>query len=168
MKTILIPTDFKPESLNCIAELVKKVYPEKLNIIMVHLLKITDSEQELLMLARRSTEYNYISPGFYKAYVQAKNNYADRINKISIEFFFGSTVAAFRNFLDAHQVDSIVLLDDYQYESISKDSVDPLAFINRSKTHVIHLNCNPAIQYTLPKLKPSAVPADLELSNSIG
>ncbi|EHQ30494.1 hypothetical protein [Mucilaginibacter paludis] len=153
MKTILIPTDFKVESLNCISDLFKRVYPEKLNIILVHMLDITDSIQELLMLSRRSTEYKHISPEFYKALAQIKANYADRLDRVNIEFFFGSTVAVFKNFLEANQVDSVVLLNDYHYDMLTEDGIDPLLLVNRSKAHVIHLDWNPVIKYTLPKLK---------------
>lgn len=156
MKTILIPTDFKVESLNCISDLFKRVYPERLTIILVHMQEITDSIQELLMLSRRSTEYKYISPEFSKSLSLIKSNYADRLNRVHIEFFFGSTVAAFRNFLEANQVDSIVLLNDYDYDMLTDDSIDPVLLVNRSKAHVIHLDCNPVIQYTLPKLKQGA------------
>ncbi|MFD2147998.1 hypothetical protein [Mucilaginibacter antarcticus] len=120
MKTLLIPTDFKLESLNAVSRLVETLHPQKLNIVMVHMLGITDCMGELELLSRRSVEYRLISSEFYNSCIRLKQQHADVIEKIDVTFFYGYTMAAFRNFLDAQDIDAIVKLDDYDYQLLTE------------------------------------------------
>jgi len=142
MKTLLIPTDFNLASLNCIPGLVQRYAPEKVEVILVHMMKVTDNIGELLMLSRRSSEYRHISEDFYKACSQLKQQYADSINNIRIEFFYGSTVAVFKNFLEANEVDAIVMLENYDYRMLNKNSSEPALLANRSGYELVYTNCN--------------------------
>ena len=141
MKTLLIPTDFNIRSLNCIPALTKQYAPEKINIVLVHMMKITDNIQELLMLSRRSTEYQHISEEFYNTCAELRQNH-NHINNIRIEFFYGSTIAVFKNFLEANEVDAIVMLENYEYAMLNKNSVDPNQMVNRSGQPIIYTTCN--------------------------
>jgi hypothetical protein len=141
MKTLLIPTDFNVKSLNCIPGLIQQYAPQKLNIILVHMMKITDNIHELLMLSRRSAEHQHISGEFYNACALLKREHANSINNIRIEFFYGSTVAVFKNFLEANEVDSIVMLQDYPYAMLNKNSIEPAILVNRSGINVVEANC---------------------------
>ncbi|WCT14786.1 hypothetical protein [Mucilaginibacter jinjuensis] len=146
MKTLLIPTDFKLQSLNCIPQLTQQFYPHKLNIILVHTIGVTDSISELLMLSRRSVEYRHIPDAFYKACNEIKHDYKININEIRIEFFYGNTVAAFKNFLEANGVDAIIDLENYDYELLTEKSSDPTLLMSRSGVEVI------AIDTMLPEI----------------
>ncbi|OKS86879.1 hypothetical protein [Mucilaginibacter polytrichastri] len=147
MKTLLIPTDFKLQSLNCIPQLTKQLYPHKLNIIMVHVISVTDSITELLMLSRRSAEYRYIPDAFYMACKEIKESYKNNVNEIRIEFFYGNTVAAFKNFLDANEVDAIVDLANYDYELLTEKSSDPTLLMSRSGMKIMTVDTElPAVK----------------------
>jgi hypothetical protein len=153
MKTLLIPTDFKLKSLDCIAGLTQRYYPEKVKIVLVHMMKITDCAQELQMLSRRSAEYQHISQDFYNTCAQLKQKYANSINNIRVEFFYGSTLVVFKNFLEANEVDTIVMLENYDYAMLNKNSVDPALLVNRSGVQLLHMDC------TQPQ-KPELVEAE--------
>jgi hypothetical protein len=141
MKTLLIPTDFDVESLKSIPVLVNRFYPEQINIIMVHMMKITDSITELLMLSRRSTEYQHISQDFENKCNQLKKQFPGNIHSIRYEFFYGNTVATLDNFLDANEVNAIVLLNNYTYQTLNKYSVEPSILVNRCKTEKVFVDC---------------------------
>lgn len=143
MRTILIPTDFKSETLNCMPELLKRTYPDELNLIFTHVLEITDSEQELLMLSRRSAEYRYIPDEFYKHAAKLRVAYPERIKNLRIEFFYGSTVAVFNNLLEANHVDAVVKLNNYEYDELTPNSVDPSILIERCSSPVLYLDSKP-------------------------
>jgi hypothetical protein len=132
MKTLLIPTDFNPESLHCIPALTSRYANQRLNIVLVHMMSVTDNIGELLMLSRRSAEYRHISQEFYNRCAKLKQQYAGKLENIDIKFFYGNTVAAFKNFLEANEVDSIVMLENYPYQKLTKTSIDPSLLINRS------------------------------------
>ncbi|NCD70120.1 hypothetical protein [Mucilaginibacter agri] len=153
MKTLLIPTDFKLQSLNCIPQLAKQVYPHKLNVLMVHMLGITDSISELLMLSRRSAEYRHIPDAFYRACNEIRSNETNNVIDIHIEFFYGNTVAAFKNFLDANDVHAIVNLQNYDYELLTEKSIDPAVLIYRGGKPIIDADPTLPITTQVPELK---------------
>jgi hypothetical protein len=151
MQTLLIPTDFNTKSVDCIPELTQRYYPEKVNILLVHMMKITDCAQELQILSRRSAEYQHISEEFYTTCTTLKHKYADRINDIRVDFFYGSTVASFKNFLEVNEVDSIIMLENYIYNQLNKDSIQPGILVSRSGVEVINVSCNKAARPDVAK-----------------
>jgi len=140
MKTVLVPTDFKLESIRIIDALVQHQKNETLNIIFVHAFKLSDSITDMLMLSRRSRDYENVSDEFYQQLNQAKAKYPNQINAIGIEYFYGSTVAAFKNFIEAFDVERIAYLKEYNFTPINKYSVDPKILTARAGCEVIQLN----------------------------
>ncbi|RNL54106.1 hypothetical protein [Pedobacter jejuensis] len=140
MKTVLIPTDFNLESTKAIDALVQNLEGEKLNLIFVHAFKLSDSITDMLMLSRRSRDYENVSDEFYSLLNEYKNKYQGNINTIGIEYFYGSTVAAFKNFLEAFDVDAIAFLKDYKFTPINKYSINPKYLGERSGCKVLNLN----------------------------
>ncbi|MFC4212595.1 hypothetical protein ACFOWA_15450 [Pedobacter lithocola] len=140
MKTVLIPTDFNLESTKVIDALVQNLAGEKLNLIFVHAFKLSDSITDMLMLSRRSRDYENVSDEFYALLNEYKTKYQSNINTIGIEYFYGSTVAAFKNFLEAFDVNAIAFLKDYKFTPINKYSIDPKYLGERSGCKVLNLN----------------------------
>lgn len=148
MKYLLIPTDFNLTTLNCIPALVKKFYPQKLEIILVHMVKLTDNMQDLAMLSRRSAERQHIGKEFYEAIELLKRTNPDSINDIRIEFFYGSTIAVFREWLEANHIEDIVVLEDHRYQMLSRNSIDPALMVNRVGKNRIRMMCEPTAKRT--------------------
>jgi hypothetical protein len=140
MKTVLVPTDFKLESIKIIDALVQHQQNKNLNIIFVHAFKLSDSITDMLMLSRRSRDYENVSDEFYQQLNQAKAKYPTQINTIGIEYFYGSTVAAFKNFIEAFEVERIAYLKGYDFTAINKYSIDPKILTERAGCEVIQLN----------------------------
>ena len=140
MKTVLVPTDFKLESIKIIDALIQHQKNETLNIIFVHAFKLSDSITDMLMLSRRSRDYENVSDEFYQQINQAKAKYPSQINAIGIEYFYGSTVAAFKNFIEAFDVERIAYLKEYNFTPINKYSIDPKILTERAGCEVIQLN----------------------------
>ncbi|UKT64559.1 hypothetical protein [Pedobacter mucosus] len=140
MKTILIPTDFNLENTKILDALVQSQPNEKLNIIFLHAFKLSDSITDMLMLSRRSRDYENVSDEFYQRLTHYKNKYAQNINTIGIEYFYGSTVAAFKNFIDAFDVNCIAYPKNYIYQPLNKFSIDPKFLTARCGCEVLELN----------------------------
>ncbi len=131
MKTILIPTDFNASALNCIPELCASMKEKDLKIIFVHLFRLSDSISDLLMLSRRSREFEHISDDFHEGCQRLKKDFPE-IKSIRIEFFYGSTLSMFKNFLEANDVDCILHPEFCICEKLNKTSVDPSALVAKS------------------------------------
>ena len=142
MKTVLVPTDFDLESLTIIDALALTNPSETLNIVLMHAFKISDSISDLLMLGRRSKDYEHVSDEFYTQMNLYMQKYKGKIERISIQYFYGNTVAAFRNFIENLEVSYIAYPIDYQFNALSKYSIDPRTLISRSKCDVLALATN--------------------------
>src|SRR4051812_4045176 len=105
MKTtnILIPTDFSLATLSTVNTLLAKHPEQKFNITLVHFLQLSDSITELLMLKRRSREYLHIGSEFEDRLTYLRQQYPQQIGVLYAEFFYGSTVAVFKNYLEAKE-----------------------------------------------------------------
>ena len=141
---ILIPTDFSLASLNTIMGLVKKHPEERFNITLVHFFKLSDSEAELLMLARRNREYTHISQEFEDQLNDIRKNFPQQVARVHAEFFYGNTVAIFKNYLEARNIETIVCLDCHNYNQLTKNSLDPQMLVKRSGCKLINITQAPA------------------------
>lgn len=149
MKTILIPTDFKESSVKSTQNLLKGMKNESVKIIFFHAYKLTDSISDLLMLSRRSTDYAQIPEEFHKALFHLKQSFSATVDGIAIEYFYGSTMAAFRNFAEANEIDCVFFPEQYSFNKISKYSIDPMLFLDKSGIPFIRIQPATVIQKNL-------------------
>lgn len=140
MKTVLVPTDFQVESLKIIDSLVRTGQPDQLVIVFMHAFKLSDSITDMLMLNRRSRDYNHVSDEFYSQIEIYKKKYPEAIKFIGIEYFYGSTVAAFRNFIERINADCIAYAKSADFRAINKFSIDPALLIKRCGCAVLELD----------------------------
>ena len=131
MKTVLIPTDYRTASLEYIPQLLSNFSAEEVEVVMVHMMSVTDCERELMMLSRRSAEYKHIPDEFYRVCIDLRKKYEGQLKNIRLEFFYGNTTAVFRNFIDANNIDAVLQLNGYEYRKLNKASINPVEMINR-------------------------------------
>jgi hypothetical protein len=158
MKNILIPTDFNVSALACIENLCKQHENSRFQLIFIHLFKISDSITELLMLSRRNREYDYVSDEFYQACEKIKAEFP-QIEHIKVDFFYGSTLSMFRNYLEAQDVDAVLDLKHCSLKPLNKMSVNPEGLIQKCGLEVLHLQ---AVQKS-----PNRVPAKEQLQEAV-
>jgi len=142
MKTVLVPTDFNVESLKIIDSLVLTNKPQDVGIIFMHAFKLSDSITDMLMLSRRSRDYENISDEFYTQIELYKQKYPNHIKFIGIEYFYGTSVAAFKNFIEGRNADCIAYPKAYNFTAINKYSIDPITLIKRCGCEVFELDIN--------------------------
>lgn len=138
MQTILIPTDFQIKSINTITAISEDFEGKDITILFTHMFKLSDSISDLLMLSKRVKEYDYVGEDFYRGCHELKQNYPN-VKSIRIEFFYGGTLAAFKNFLETNQVDFILDPLACQCASLNKSSIDPAVLINRANLPILQL-----------------------------
>lgn len=125
MKNILIPTDFTIKSLKLINAVVEQYSEQSLKIYLVHALEQDTSISGLLFFKKRSKAHFMYSESFLEACEMLKNKYHSTIQNIQIEFYFGQSNAYKRNFLEARNIDVVILPINYQFEKCSEDSICP-------------------------------------------
>lgn len=138
MKTILVPTDFNTSALDCVESLCRQFEGQELGFIFMHMFKLSDSMSDLLMLSRRSREFELISDDFYNRCNELKNRYP-QVKFIRAEFLYGSTMSMFKNFIDGNEVGHILHVDNSNVSKINKSSIDPSVLIARCGLPVISI-----------------------------
>lgn len=149
MQTILIPTDFNCTSVNCITSLCNQLPEQELNFIFIHMFKLSDRIGDLLMLSRRNKEYKYVSQEFYDQCELMKQNHP-QIKAIKIEFFYGSTVGMFRDYLENAGVNQILDPSNCSTGKLNNNSADPGLLVQRAGFPIIHISTNQPVT-KLPK-----------------
>ena len=139
MKTILIPTDYQASAFNCIPSVVSQLQSEEIKLVFVHMFKLSDSVTDLMMLSRRSREYEKVSDEFYQRCNEAKARYP-QITNIKIEFLYGSTLSMFKDFLEDNEVDAVVETDAGSFNPIHKSSINPAVLVQKCGLPVISIN----------------------------
>lgn len=130
MQTVLIPTDFSVSAPDCIPALCNQFRQQDLSLVFVHLFKLSDSESELLILSRRSKEFELVTDEFQSRCLELKRKYR-QIQSLRVEFFYGNTMQTFKNFLEGNCIDYILHPADCKVSKLNKYSIDPVTLVHK-------------------------------------
>lgn len=150
MQTILVPTDFNIKALDCVPAISKQFVGEDVAFIFVHMFKLSDSITDLLMLSRRSREFELIDNNFYNRCneIKSQNN---KIKAIRVEFLYGSTLSMFRNFIEANDVTHVLKAEHCSIGKLHKSSIDPMTLIQKCGLPEINIKTVQAEPVTINK-----------------
>lgn len=130
MKTVVIPSDFSIESIQ-VAEKIVRDSKEEMRIIFTHLFHVADDIQDLLFSNYRKKEYEFVSETFRNECKILEDLYSETLKSIKIEFFYGSRLASFKNFLDYNQADYIAYSESHGIPKLSKSSLETLPVVKK-------------------------------------
>jgi hypothetical protein len=132
VKKILIPIDFRTESLNTLKYALEEQKQEKSSIILMYSVFSSDSISELLFYNPSKIIEALVSSNFNDAINIIKNTYESSLHSLIIELFHGLNINAFLSFHEAHGIDLVYLPRDYNLKP-HKNGFDPIPVIIKSK-----------------------------------
>jgi hypothetical protein len=132
VKKVLIPTDFKIESLNTLKYCLEERKHEKSSVILMYSAYNSDSITELLFYNPAKIVEGLVSTNFKDAINIIKNTYESSIHSFKIELFHGLNRNAFLNFYEAHKIDLVYLPKEYRLK-LYENGFDPIPLIKKSK-----------------------------------
>jgi hypothetical protein len=132
VKKILIPIDFKIESLNTLKYCLEERKLEKTSVILMYSAYNGDSITDMLFYNPRKIVEALVSSNFNDAINIIKNSYESSFDSFKIELFHGFNTNAFLNFYDTHGIDLVYLPKDYCLKPY-KNGFDPIPLIKKSK-----------------------------------
>ena len=138
VKKILIPIDFKIESLNTLKYALEERKQEKSCIILMYSAYSSDSITELLFYNPAKIIKALTSPHFNDAINIIKNTYESSLHSIQIELFHGLNRNAFLNFYEAHGIDLVYIPKDY-YLKPHKNGFDTIQLIKEANVQYIEV-----------------------------
>lgn len=130
-KTILFPTDFSILSLKMVQTAIQDHPGEKLDLVLIHGIHLSDSIAELLFFSRSAVIKELSNEGFENACFLLNNLFSKSINSLRTELFTGFTQSAFQAFLTGLHADKIYVPVKLQLEH--KMSMELSGFIAKSK-----------------------------------
>lgn len=132
MKKILIPTDFSGQSLDILTDYLLSSNESEVSVLFFSIVELSDSITDLLLLSKRTKEIELI-PKSFENYCNCVQKEFERIKEVQFEYFYGNTIALFRNFLDANHIDEIVYDPLIKLQLITNVSSNPIEMIERCK-----------------------------------
>ena len=132
LKKILIPIDFRIESLNTLTYCLEERKEEKSTVVLMYSAYSSDSITELLFYNPAKIIEALVSPNFTDAINIIKNKYESSLHSFKIELFHGLDRNAFLNFYGAQGIDLVYLPKDYCLKP-HKNGFDPIPLIKKSK-----------------------------------
>ncbi len=131
-KKILIPIDFRIESLITLKYALEERKQAKSNVILMYSAVSSDSISDLLFYNPAKIIGDLVSPQFNDGINIIKNTYESSLHSLIIELFHGLNRNAFLNFHEAHGIDLVYLPKDYNLKP-HKNGFDPIPIIKKSK-----------------------------------
>lgn len=135
MMNVLIPTDFSYTSLNYAAQAARQL-GEKCNVFLFHALDVPDNLADTMSRVGIRADQKLITEELRVRCRKIKSNNPGIAN-IYMRIMHGTTLAAFRNFADANEIDLIFLPEGYQFRAVVRDSVDPTDWFGQSGIKVL-------------------------------
>ena len=163
MRNILIPTDFTVKSLQLVTKTLEALDQQPTNIILFHAFDINTQSPDLLLSSRRLPYADVLTDEFRNGCRKIKTAHCRYVNQVNIRHMFGSTVAVFRNFIDANDIDMIIYPNDYVFQKVTPQSIDPEKLFRKSGIPVLH----PVVRKTTI-IQPSSAPHAETLSVLVG
>jgi len=144
MRNVLIPTDFTVQSLDLVSRTVSALDNQPTNIILFHAFDINITAPDVLGNSRRLPYATLLTDEFRGACRRIKQNSGSFLKDLSIRHMYGSNVRVFRNFIDANDIDMIICPEDFVFNKVSPDSVNPEKMFRKSGVPVL----NPVLRKT--------------------
>lgn len=115
--TILIPVDFKVESLKSLKLYLNACPHERINVILVYAERSSGSITDLLFYSPSKRVTELCDGIFLEALSMIKNRYDSVIHRIKVELFNGTTAGALNTFIDANGVSEIINPVNYTFQT---------------------------------------------------
>ncbi len=139
--TILIPTDFTVQSLNLLKEAMLKTKHEKVRVILVHGVNLSDSITDLLFFSKSKLIKKLETKEFKDSCLFMQNRFSSKLASIYVDIFTGVTQSAFEQYLAGNKIDEAYIPSQTTFNSKNSSSFDIVPYIQNSdlKTHVIDI-----------------------------
>lgn len=131
-KVIMLPTDFSIESLNTLRLAADQYKGQKIHVVLVYAETPSDSITDLLFYRPVNTIKALKSKSFEEALSVVRNRYESTIASLSFKIFNGTNTNALLNFVEANQIDDIILPTNYNFQ-FPKNGFDMTPMIKKSK-----------------------------------
>lgn len=141
MRRILIPADFSENTIKLLEKLNYQHNPGY-DLLFTHLFYLPDGIQDLLFSTYRLREYRFVTPEFKQAYDRYLENH--QLPKTAIDvpvrFFYGNTLAFFKNFLRANNISMIAYSNEFPVKKLNSSSIEIHTVITKCGIELLNVD----------------------------
>lgn len=130
VKTILVPVDFRVESLNTLKLALAQSNENSVNVVLMYAEILSDSISDLLFYSQEKIINARIKPEFLKAMAILKNRFENKIKRFEIEVFHGRNQSSLERFMKAQRIDEIYVAKTYNLK-LTGSAFDPLPLLKK-------------------------------------
>jgi len=132
MRNVLIPTDFSIESLRLAEQALEALDDQTMTITLFHAFDISGFAPDMLGSSRRLPYGHLLTETFRLACKRLKDAHPQVLQGIHVRHMYGNNNSVFRNFIDAYDIDMIVCPDNYAFNAVTAQSVNPVTFFEKA------------------------------------
>jgi hypothetical protein len=149
MRNVLIPTDITLHSLELVSFAARAI-PDRINAVLFHAFDMPDSLLDAMIRSHNGGFNSLITEEIRVKCKRLKAAHSN-ISNISFKYMYGTTKAAFRNYVEANKIDMIVLPDGYSFVPVVRDSVNMIKIMQQSGIEILS-DLTPHEHYVARKL----------------
>lgn len=138
-KTILVPIDFRVESLNTLKLILNQSTENSIEVVLMYAEFLSDSISDLLFYSQEKIINARMKPEFRKAMEILKNRFENKIRRFEIEIFHGRNQNALERYMKAHKIDEIYIAKTYHLK-ITGQAFDPLPLLKKYQLPVYQID----------------------------
>jgi len=139
-KTILIPTDFTVESLNLVKQSCIDHQDEKINIVLIHAINMSNTITDLLFFSKNKVIEKLSHESFHEGCSILLNRFSETVNSFRKELFSGYNQSAFNNFIEANQIDKVYVPEEYEFKFNNDMSENIMPYIKNANLIKVSVN----------------------------
>jgi hypothetical protein len=162
VRKVLIPTDFTVKSLNLMLHFIKNNTEDRFDILLAHGYSPSSSITDLLFFSKPKLISKLQTSEFEESCQLIQNTYRSRLRRVQTDIITGFSKRYFDSYVEANDIDLMVLPQDYKFKLSSSNAFDICPYIAKSKVEVVPLQYTHKVVHELEKTEQVA---DLFLSN---
>lgn len=138
VKTILVPIDFRVESLNTLKLALNQSNENSIEVVLMYAEFLSDSISDLLFYSQEKIINARMKPEFLKAMAILKNRFENKISRFEIEVFHGRNQSSLERYMKAHKIDEIYVAKTYNLK-LTGYAFDPLPLLKKYQLPVYQI-----------------------------
>jgi hypothetical protein len=130
-KNILIPIDFKIDSLNTLKLAVQESGNDEIHAVLLYAGLLSNSFTDLLFYSTRDMIKSHVHPEFEQAISIIKNRFENNLKTFEIKTQHSNNIVSMRKFLTNNSIDEIYIPKSYRLET-GANGFDPIPLLRES------------------------------------
>jgi hypothetical protein len=149
MRNVLIPTNFSMATFDLVEKTLQSMGEQPVNIILFHAFQMPFFVSDMIR-NKKQPYHDLLTDAFRNSCKHIKQQYPKQLQSITFKHLYGNTPAVFRNFVDANDIDLIVYPEQYEFQQVHADSVNPDKMFKKCGL--------PLLRQLMPKRKTPSLP----------